>query len=164
MLDENYFNIAVERICSWESFSASPYYDSAKILTIGHGLTELNGHKIKENDVITEEESKQYVRERIENDFTKMKFFFDVHGFDLNSLNDNQIAAILVFIFNIGATKFLTSSVATDLVNNNFHKVPEDLLKWCKVTVNGQLQFCQGLYNRRVKEGQLFNSKDGLVA
>ena len=150
---------ALKFICGCENFSATPYLDSAKILTIGHGLTEILGRKVQMCDVISEEESMKYVQEHIERNLKMLESLLD-----LNSLTLNQIVAILSFIYNSGESGFRTSTLLKDLKARDFQSAVEEFKKWCHVTVDGKKEVCKGLVNRRLKEVKLFNSRIEIAA
>ena len=150
---------AVKFICGCENFSATPYFDSAKVLTIGYGMTEIYGRKVQMSDIISVEESEKYVKERVERDLKILESLLD-----LNSLKLNQIVSILSFIYNVGEEAFRESTLLKVLNVKDFNAVVEELRKWCHVTLDGKKEVCLGLVNRRKKEVELFNSTSEIEA
>lgn len=68
------------------------------------------------------------------------------------TLNQNQFDALVSFDFNTGGLD--KSSVLRAINLNRFDLVADDLLMWD----HAGGAFVQGLYNRRVAEGKLFNT------
>ncbi len=66
-------------------------------------------------------------------------------------LNQNQFDALVSFDFNTGGLS--RSNVLYAVNGNQFHAVAHDLREWS----HAGGQFVQGLYNRRIAEGRLFN-------
>jgi lysozyme len=67
-------------------------------------------------------------------------------------LNQNQTDAVIGLMFNIGSINFKNSSVLRHINNQDFNKVADAFLYWCKVrgkTVNA-------LYRRRQDERAMF--------
>lgn len=83
----------------------------------------------------------------------------DLAGVEINvnhhvraDLNQNEFDALVSFDFNTGGLS--RSSVLRAVNMNAFDSVADDLLMWDHAGGH----FVQGLYNRRVAEGKLFNS------
>lgn len=75
------------------------------------------------------------------------------------SLTQNQFDALVIFSFNVGIGGFNTSSVLQDINTNHFDKVPDDMRKWNKITVNGKHVVDDGLVTRREKEIKLWKGE-----
>ena len=156
----NVLNIAAKFISEFESFRSSAYKDQKGIWTLGYGTIRIDSRALTFTDTCTKEQAIDWLQKRIEEDFNSLDPFFKFHDIELT---DNQFAAILSFTYNAGLQSFMTSSMAKDLLSNDDNvkeEVANDLLKWCKIRVGENLVFSQGLYNRRIKEGDLFKSNE----
>lgn len=72
------------------------------------------------------------------------------------TLNQNQFDALVDFTFNCGVGAFASSSALEAINAGQFDQVPADLVKWNKITVNGEKVPCPDLTKRRAKEAALF--------
>lgn len=142
-----------------EGFKPKPYFCSAGKPTIGYG------HKIKKGEVftiLTEEEAEHLMRDDVE----PIVKFINVHLDTL--ITQNQFDALVMFIFNIGETKFLSSSVFENLKSRKYDEATAPWSQWINVTAEvvcketgekiKKLIPCDGLINRRKMEIQLFNA------
>lgn len=146
-------DLATNLIAKLENLKLSAYPDSAGILTIGFGTTEIDGRKVTKFDHCTKEQALEWLRNRLQEDYSKLESFCAVHDV---VLEDNQAATILSFSYNAGWKGFLSSSMARDLISKKIEKVTTDLLKWNKIRVDGNLVFSAGLFNRRMQEDKCF--------
>ena len=73
-------------------------------------------------------------------------------------LNDNQFSALCVFVFNIGATAFRTSTLRQRLVAGDLEAAPGEMRRWCHDTENGVKVISEGLVNRRAAEIRLWST------
>lgn len=67
-------------------------------------------------------------------------------------LSPNQLGALTSFVFNVGEPKFASSTLLRELNKGNYDRVPIELAKWNKTTINGKLVPSPGLVNRRSVE------------
>jgi lysozyme len=142
-----------------EGFRAKPYRDSAGHCTVGYG------HKVKKGEAfteLTEYEAENLMRQ----DVAPIVRFLNIH---LDTLvTQNQFDALVMFIFNIGETRFLGSSVFENLKNRKYDEATAPWSKWINITIETvceetgekikKLVPCDGLINRRAREIQLFNA------
>lgn len=141
-----------------EGFKQKIYMDSSGNPSIGYG------HKIKKGETfkkITEQEGEYLLRQ----DIAPVEKFINVH---LNTIiTQNQFDALVIFIYNIGATAFLSSQVFEDLKNKKYDEATKPWSKWVHIT---KYEKCistgerikklipvEGLISRRETEIQLFN-------
>ena len=140
-----------------ENFSEDAYQDEKGIWTIGYGHTK----GVKQGDKITKEEAEKLYAED-----------FKIHSEPLKHvkvpLNDNEKAALASLIFNIGEPQFKNSTVLKKLNEGDKKGAAEAFKLFCKESktknIDGKpvkkLEFSKGLYNRRVKEMELFLTPD----
>ncbi len=143
-----------------EGFVDKPTPDLAGHLTIGYG------HKLKPGEkfgtitkgtaiLILQEDVKPL--ENILNTYITVK------------LTQNQFDALITFMFNIGVTAFLNSTVYSDVKKGSFETAIIPWERWINISVyetdseTGQkkrkLVAVNGLINRRNKEIELFRRK-----
>lgn len=153
---------AISIIKQFEGFSAKPYLCPANVWTIGYGYTLYkNGKLLKGNkdklaanslypNGISIVEASKLLEQDIENTKTEILKLVKV------SLTDNQLDALISFVYNVGISNFSNSTLLKELNKGNYNKVPNELKKWINVTVNGVKKPLQGLINRRCLESDLF--------
>ena len=73
-------------------------------------------------------------------------------------LTQNQFDALIVWTFNCGIGAMLGSSWLKALNEGNYAAVPSLMALYNKVEVNGKLEVCEGLINRRIAEVTLFKA------
>lgn len=167
----------LEFIAKWEGTILKPYMDVASLWTIGVG------HLIKNTDsfsTITNNQVKDLLKSTDKNHpVSKIQIpreeALDILSKDIaaietalnNSikvpLNQNQFDALVSFGFNCGPGVFRTSGACKSIANGDYTQFPIKLLDWSKVRTNGVLKTNQGLYNRRVAEGELFSRKPATI-
>ena len=74
------------------------------------------------------------------------------------SVTQNQFDALVVWTFNCGIGALLQCSWLKELNKGNYAIVPELMKRWNKIEVNGKLEVCEGLINRREAEATLFKA------
>jgi lysozyme len=137
-----------------EGVKAKAYKDTANIWTIGIG------HVIKCNEpelykkTLTQAEIYALARKDLAwavgaiNDHVNIK------------LTQYQFDALVILVFNIGETNFLSSSILKALNKGNLSEADKHFDDWVKQRKNGKLVFSQGLQNRRDEEQELFEKGD----
>ena len=78
-------------------------------------------------------------------------------------LSENQLGALVSFVFNIGIHAFTQSTLLTKLNAGDYNAVPAELARWNKTTVGGKKIISNGLTNRRSAEIGLW-SRGSFVA
>ena len=138
---------SLDLIKKWESLRLIAYKDGGGVWTIGYGTTVyLDGSKVKEGDTCTKEQAEQWLTNFV-NDIA-----FKIFNLVKVPLTENQMNAILSFVYNIGIDAFSKSTFLIKLNEDKYGEAAGQLLRWCKD--NGK--YVQGLYNRRLDEQQLF--------
>lgn len=134
-----------ELLTEWEGKERSAYNDSGGKSTVGVGhlltageyypapLTDEQIDNLLRSDLAIAEEALNACNVR---------------------LTQNQFDALVSFIFNIGVSSFMKSTLRQKLVAGELNEVPTQLARWNKVAN----QVSPGLVNRRNKEISLWES------
>ena len=140
--------IGITAIQSREGLRLFAYLDDAGVPTIGYGHTKgvFLGQKIDEPTAVRYLEEDLAWAEEAVNSNVKVP------------LTENQFDALVSFVFNVGAGGFATSTLLEVLNQGNYTEAAEQLLRWNKVTVKGELVKHEGLVNRRNAEKAQFLS------
>lgn len=161
-------------ISKWEGVVLKPYLDVASLWTIGIG------HLIKPSDsfsTITNEQVRELLKSKDKNHpLSSLKIPREeamklleadvaiVENAILQNikvaLTQNQFDALVSFGFNCGTGVLRTSGACKALNEGKYEEVPNKLLDWSKVRINGELKTNKGLLLRRTAEGQLFSRKE----
>ena len=145
-----------------EDFKADAYKDQAGKWTIGYGHTgKVDGKEITAGMKITPEKAEELYRKDFEI-YSKTLKYVKV------PLTENEKVALTSFIYNIGGPEFRRSTTYKKLLIGDRKGAADAMLLYNKVTnkkeVNGKIisvkAFSQGLYNRRIKERNLFLTPD----
>jgi lysozyme len=133
----------------FEGYKPKAYLCPAGVPTIGYGSTMYtDGRKIKLGDTINEQQANELLMWELRN-----------KAFSLNGLkiNQNQIDALLSFIYNLGIGAFAKSTLKKKIVANpNDASIKAEFMKWNKARVGGQLIELKGLTRRRIAEAELY--------
>lgn len=127
-----------------EGLYLKAYDDGAGVCTIGYGHTGCGVHY---GQSITEEKAEQLLREDLQSCVNEVNANIK-NGHMLFTPTQNMFDALVSFTFNCGG-----GSLFTLLNKRNSSQVADALLLY-KNDCNGN--FMQGLYNRRVRERELF--------
>lgn len=142
-------------IKSFEGCTLTSYRDGGGIWTIGYGHTGLlSGKPVKDRISITQQKAENLLIEDLQsrealidekiNEVVKIK------------LTQNQFDALISFVFNVGITAFLHSTMYKYLITGNYTGASHEFCKWIKDD-KGKTE--QGLVRRRAAEEILFNTK-----
>ena len=154
----DYITPATELIKKFETFRSTPYTDVNK-KAIGWGFNDPNlvarGH-------MTEEEANRI----LEGYVTSIGGYIDTQV--KVPLTDNQKAALVVFVYNVGQGNFASSTLLKKLNQRQYGSVPSEIRRWNKVkrVVNGKVvrdkngkivyDIAGGLVKRRAAESALW--------
>ena len=134
-------------IKEFEGRRLAAYKDSGGVWTIGYGTIRYpNGEAVKPGETCTPEEAEAWFNIEVNNKFFELVSLLEV------SLNDNQLSALLSFVYNVGTGAFAKSTMLKLINQGKFGQASDEFPKWCKD--NGKT--VQGLLNRRLKEQKLF--------
>jgi lysozyme len=127
-----------------EGYRLRAYPDSGGKLTIGYGHLMLPGEPHK----ITKEEAARLLRVDVGRTVKAVRDLVKV------PLWQSEFDALVIFVFNIGATAFRKSTMLRKLKALDYREASYEFGRW--VFVNGVKN--KGLINRRNAERQLFNT------
>ena len=141
---------AINLIKESEGCRLKAYKCSAGVDTIGYGNTFYpDGTKVKIGDTITQQRAEELLL------FILEGFLSGINKVVKVKLNDNQIGAIVCFVYNIGIGNFTKSTLLKKLNQNpNDPTIKDEFMKWNKVNK----VVLKGLEVRRSKEALLYFS------
>ncbi len=146
-------NIATKLIIKSENLKLVAYPDSTGIWTIAIGITRVNGKPVYKGMTCTKEQAIKWCSDYIDKDIKDLLKWCDENNI---GLEDNQAGSILCFTYNAGFPAFRKSSMAREIINNNFDLAAKAFEKWDKIRVGEDLVFSIGLFNRRMREEKCF--------
>jgi len=148
-----------DKLKKFEGFLNVEAPDRAGYPTIGYG------HKIKQGErfgIISEQTALTIMLE----DVSPLEEF--LNNYIGKKLTQNQFDALIIFMYNIGDTAFLNSSVFRDIKDGKMEEATVPWAKWINITkkefdpktgkIVKKLIPVKGLLNRRLQEIQLFNT------
>jgi lysozyme len=140
----------LEMIEKLEGFYPTPYKDAGGRRTIGIGHLIRPGEDFPDGSSITHEQAYSMLSSELLSIEAVIKRNVRVE------LNQNQFDALVSFGYNCGPSVFTRGEVIWAINSGDLCSVPEKILKWSKVKVNGRRRVVAGLYRRRLREGELF--------
>lgn len=144
---------ALNLIKRYEGCRLKAYRCPSGVLTIGYGnTTYLNGEKVKEGDVITQEEADALFKRTVDEFEHQVKMIL---GDTLKAiLPESSISALVSFAYNVGITAFGKSTLLRIIRDNknNLKDIRIQFMKW--VYANGKV--LNGLVARREAEYKLY--------
>lgn len=133
-----------------DGFILQVYDDGYGYPTVGLGYMVRPEDKLKIGDKITIDRAKNFLKQHLK----------ELEGFMNKTVKvplfQHEYDALISFAFNIGSGNFNKSSVLKALLQGNYKSIPDRLMEYDKVRVNGKLEASKGLINRRRKESDLF--------
>jgi lysozyme len=141
---------ALTLVKRWEGCELTAYPDpgsGGEPYTIGYGHTG----GVKPGQTITEAQATKFLREDLG---IAAERLWQRIGAIVDELTDNQYAALLSFVFNVGANPNWT--IWKRLKARQFDQVPGELIKF----VNASGKKMQGLVNRRTAEIRLWSTEE----
>lgn len=129
-----------------ESIKLVAYKCPAGVWTNGRGHTK----GVHEGDVLTPEQ------EQAQFDQDMLEWTLAVKSCLTRKPNENQLAAMTCFAFNVGLEGFKSSSVLKAFERGDDEAASRAFGLWNKITVNGQKVESRGLTIRRAKEAALY--------
>lgn len=141
----SYLDAAAKIISDFEGMKLKAYKCPAGIWTVGYGHTGSDVHEGME--ISAEDATRLLYKDMLEAD-AAIDELVDVH------LTENQRAALLSFIFNVGRNAFRSSTMLRLLNSGNYAAASLQFARWDKA---GKVQL-PGLVKRRAKERELFEA------
>lgn len=133
-----------ELVKKWEGLKLEAYLCSAGVPTIGWGHTK----DVKLGDVITLEQAEEFFLEDWEEASQAVYKLVKV------PLTENQLGALISFVFNLGYGNLQKSTLLRLLNEGKYLEASNQFPRWNKA--NGVV--VPGLTNRRLEEKVVFNS------
>ena len=140
--------IAVDFVARFEGCELTAYRDIVGVLTVGYGST---GPHVTPGLTITTAKAKFLLKDDLKIAADRITARI---GLVANDLTEHQYAALLSFVFNLGANPSWT--IWKVLKARQFDQVPPQLLRF----VNAGGKRVQGLVNRRTAEVALWGTTD----
>lgn len=139
-----------EIIREFEGFRSTAYRDTGGVWTIGFGTIRYpNGVKVKQGDTCTREQAELWLK----SDCLWVNACLDKYV--KVKVSQNQFDALASFVYNVGETQFIKSTMLSLINQNNLTAAANQFDRW--IFDNGKR--IQGLVNRRAKEKALFLKK-----
>lgn len=135
----------------FEGLKTTAYKCPAGVWTIGYGHTG----DVKPGMTVTDQEAEDLLANDLE------EAGQDVLKLVKIPLNENQFAALVSFVFNVGEHNLSTSTLLRKLNKGEYNVVPVELSKWVKAKnpKTGLKVTLPGLVKRRAAEGDLWLKK-----
>jgi lysozyme len=143
---------AIELAKKFEGFRKHAYLCPAGVWTVGYGHTK----GVQKGDWMEESYASRVLGEDLKDAASAVQRLIS------SPLNENQFAALVDFVFNLGAGA-LEGSTLRELLNaGRYDAVPEQLRRWVKATdpKTGKKVVLNGLVARREAEIALWNTPD----
>lgn len=138
----------LELLKKLEGFSAKPYPDAdGWSIGFGHYLG-----KTPTIQYVTREQAEALLIRDVQKALDVIKRYVKV------PMNQNQIDALVSFIYNVGPNAFISSTLLKKLNAGDYHGAADEFLRWNKSRQNGVLKENPVLTARREAERQIFLS------
>jgi lysozyme len=131
-----------------EGFRSKAYLDTGGVWTVGYGTTRITDRPVNKDDVVDELYAVVLMLEDIASSVSAVNRLVTV------PLTQNQFDALVDFVYNLGESQFLKSTLLRLLNTKDYLGASKEFRKW--VFDNGVVQ--PGLVSRRYREEQLFLS------
>lgn len=141
-------SFAVDFVARWEGCKLVAYRDVAGVLTVGYGHT---GTDVFEGQAITSARARAYLKADLQTAASRLEARIGREIVDC--LTDPQYAALLSFVFNLGANAKWT--IWKVLKARRFDEVPPQLMRF----VNAGGGVVRALVNRRAAECALWHAE-----
>ena len=147
----------IDLIKRYEGVILHSYLCPKGVLTIGMGHT---GSDVTEGMIITEKEAENLLKKDLKKFEGKLNYAIEN---DNITLNQNQFDACISFIFNLGFSAFIFSTLYKKLKQGDYEGASNEFTKWVYITKTDKLtgeRFkikLKGLETRRKSEQELFN-------
>ena len=147
----------IDLIKRYEGFISKAYLCPANKITIGWGHCSKD---LKLGQTITEKEAENLLKKDLRKFESKLNYSLQ---HDNVTLNQNQFDACISFIFNLGFSAFIFSTLYKKLKKGDYAGASEEFMKWVYITKTDpetgerfKIKL-KGLETRRKSEQELFN-------
>lgn len=130
----------------FEGLRLEAYQDEGGVWTIGYGHTK----GVKRGHTITEEQAEAFLREDLASVRKAIKLYVKV------PLSQRQYDALASWTFNLGVGNLRSSTLLKVINRRDYEGVPEQIVRWNKVKVDGKFKVSRGLVRRRTAEAAMF--------
>lgn len=137
-------SLANDIITEFEGFSGKAYKCPAGVWTVGFGTTK----NVTKNSELTLEQANKYLAEEIDVIIKQILEAVKVE------LSPNQLAALISFVYNLGITNFINSTLRRVILSDEStpEEIREQFLRW----VYAKGKKLAGLVSRRIAEADLW--------
>jgi len=142
----NISQAGLDLIKRFEGLRLKAYTCSAGRWTIGYGSTRIWGRDVRPDDVITETQAEDFLRQDVD------KFARAVSEAVAVPLERSQFDALVSWTYNVGEGAMRRSTLIRLLNEGNYHAAADEFLRWNKAAG----QELDGLTRRRAAERVLF--------
>lgn len=142
------YNVTTETlnlIKQFEGYRSKAYKCAGGVWTIGYGTTKLHNRPVREGDTITEKLATEYLKEYVK-DLAKELCSLN------RSFNQNEVTALLSFIYNCGLGRTMTKAIESGDRNK--------IIETMSLYVNAGGKRNEGLVMRRKKEIEIFRGAE----
>ena len=143
----SYLDIATTFLAKHEGFSAKVYNDAGH-QAIGYGHDIVDGDGLDSTSVLSESDAWNLLQQDLLSRDDCIANSVSV------ALSDNQRAALLSFVYNVGCNAFKASTMLKYINQGNFDSAANEFQRW----VYSQGNVLQVLVSRRTDEQDLFES------
>ena len=143
-------NKSLELLIELEGEKLEAYLCPSGIATIGVGLTTYpDGRKVKLGDKITKEQSREYLKQTLEQFEKQVVLLLDGLPLPRKALD-----SLIIFSFNVGMGNFAKSTLLKEIKKNrnNLKEIEKQFNRW----IYSGDKVLQGLIIRRLKEFELY--------
>jgi GH24 family phage-related lysozyme (muramidase) len=144
--------LAVEIVKGFEGFRARPYRDSEGNWTVGYGTFLAPPEKPRPKVQVTREQAEATLRDTLGDCAADLFSVISV------PLSDEQLSAVLSWMFNVGCSAARSSTLLRLLGAGDYRGAADQFLRWKYETVGGEKRVNDGLLRRRVAERGIFVS------
>lgn len=136
----------VDFIKSFEGYSDKAYQDIVGVWTIGYGTTLIDGERVHEGMVCTEEQACSYLEKDVQDYLDRVSPAIKV------DLTQGQVDSLASFAYNLGVGALTKSTLLRKLNAGDIKGAADEFLRWNKA--GGKV--VKGLTRRRVAERDVF--------
>lgn len=142
-VEVDYYDTCINYLKKYETFAPKRYFCGCELIGYGHQITKL--------DNLPQEISEKQADSLLRRDFDKSKNFVAKN----TNLTGNKLLAISCFVFNVGSTAFMNSTLRKKIEAGQ--EIKQEILKWNKMMHNGEMVSSSSLSKRRIWEFELYS-------